>query len=133
MENSKIKLIFSIFFIFILIFALISQKKSLQNESKNFFSDFHEISIYRVFSNKCLGHLFKNLTFQGGIYSSGEFIYKFEVLLIQLFSLTEDKRLKKTANLHYNTCFIRDHIHFFIDILLLRGRNEWIYGTIFVN
>ena len=63
MENSKIKLIFSIFFIFILIFALISQKKSLQNESKIFFSDFHEISIYRVFSNKCLGHLFKNLTF----------------------------------------------------------------------
>ena len=41
MEHSKSELIFSILFIFILIFALISQK-SFQNESKKFFSNFHE-------------------------------------------------------------------------------------------
>ena len=36
--------------------------------------------------------------------------------------------IKKTTNPHYNLiiCFILDHIHFFIGILFIRGRNEWI-------
>ena len=56
MENSKIKLIFQNFFIFIFIFASISQIMTFKI-SQNFFLIFMKISIDPNFSNK------NNLTF----------------------------------------------------------------------
>ena len=43
--------------------------------------------------------------------------------------------IEKATNLHYNVLiyFILDHIHFFIGILFIRERNEWIYGITFAN
>ena len=140
MENSKIKLIFPNFFIFIFIFTLITQKKAYKMGQKFFSQIFMKISIYHIFSNKCKERLFKNPSFQGGVYSSVAFIYKFEVLLIQLFSLTQDKQLKKLqifkiTNLqnYKTTNLLLNHIHFFIGILFIRERNEWVYGITFVN
>ena len=95
MESSRIKLIFSILFFFIFIFALISQKLAYKMSQKIFSQIFMKISICHIFLNECQGCLFKNLTFQGVAYSSRAFIYKFKVLFIQLFSLTQDKQLKK--------------------------------------
>ena len=63
MENSKIELIFSVFLILILSFALISQKIAYKMSQKFFFQIFMKMSIYHIFSNKCSEHLFKNLTF----------------------------------------------------------------------
>ena len=51
MSNSKIELIFPIFFIFIFIFASISQK-CLKKWVKNFFFNFHEITTYPNFDTE---------------------------------------------------------------------------------
>ena len=65
MKNSKIELIFSIFFIFIFIFALISQKMAYNKMiQKNFPQIFMKILIYCIFSDKYLGRLFKILLFR---------------------------------------------------------------------
>ena len=57
------------------------------------------------------------------------------IIIDKAFFLDTRQAIEKTANLHYNffIWLIFDHIHFFIDILFIRGRNEWIYGITFVN
>ena len=61
-------------------------------------------------------------------------------IYLQIWSLVdiaffEIEKIEKATNLHYNLfiLFILDHIHFFTGILLIRGRNEWIYSITFVN
>ena len=63
MDDSKIELIFPNFFIFIFIFTSISQKMIKKMSQKVFSQIFMKIPIYHIFSSKCPGRLFKNLTF----------------------------------------------------------------------
>ena len=51
------------------------------------------------------------------------------------FFFNTRKAIEKSTNLHYNLfiCFILDQIHFFIGILFIRGRNDWIYDITFAN
>ena len=68
-----------------------------------------EIFVYRILSNKCLGRLFKNLgerLFKQGIYSQ----IQSTVDIALFFNIRQV--IEKTTNLHYNLCFIFDHIHF---------------------
>ena len=67
-----------------------------------------EIFVYRILSNKCLGRLFKNLgerLFKQGIYSQ----IQSTVDIALFFNIRQV--IEKTTNLHYNLCFIFDHIH----------------------
>ena len=110
MENSRIELIFPIFLVFLFIFASISQKIAYKMGPKFFSQIFIKSQLSRG------GRLFKNSS----------------IVDITFFEI---EKIEKTTNLHYNLfiCFILDHIHFFTGILLIRGRNEWIYGITFVN
>ena len=51
------------------------------------------------------------------------------------FFFNTRQAIEKTTNLYYNLsiCFMLDDIHFLIDIIFIRGRNEWIHSITFVN
>ena len=159
MENSKIKFIFQILskpnfnmenliqtthfsniFHVHLCFCLHQSKMAYKISQKIFSQTFTKISIYCIFLNKRSGRLFKSLTFQEVFIQEGHLIVRVVYLEIRsivdtAFFFDTRQAIDKTSNLHYNlfTCFILDHIHFFIGILFVRGRNEWIYGITFVN
>ena len=105
---------------------------------KNFFSDFH--FTYTIFSRLNARGVYLKSNFLEGIYSRGAFNrigvhLQIRTVVDIAFFFDTRQAIEKTTNLHYNLFigFILDHIHFFIEILFIRGRNEWIYGITFDN
>ena len=71
--------------------------------------------------------LFRGYLFKWGVYLQIRSIFDIA------FFFDTRQVIEKTTNLHYNLCFILSHIHFFIGILFISGRNEWIYSITLVK
>ena len=139
MKKSKTELIFPIFFIFICIFASISQKMAGKNESiffleKIFFLRFSWKFPYTVFFRINARDVYwKMKLFRGAFiqeecsFERGVYLQTRSIVDIAVFFNTR-QAFEKSINLYNNLfiCFILDHIHFLIGILFIRGRNEWI-------
>ena len=134
MEKSKIELIL-IFFIFILIFALINQKMAYKVSQKNFFSDFHENFHIPYFFVWMPGVFIEKSNFLEGYLIERSVYLQIRNIVDIAFFFDTRQAIEKTTNLHYNLliCFILCHIYFFIGILFIRRRNEWIYDITFIN
>ena len=95
-----------------------------QNESKKIFLRFSWKFLYMVsFRINARGVYLKIYLFRRRLFELGVYL-QIRTIVDMSFFFDTRQAIEGATNLYYNLCFILDHIHFFIGILFIRGRNE---------